>query len=302
MIENIYLNEMQSQKFGVEIEYSFITQRQSIEIVMDLFDGSDYDYKGRAWDVKIDSSIVAKRKQNGRIVDADDSYKCELVTPLLEYEDIELLQQVVRALRKAGADISLKSGIHIHVSEDGHTPQSLCNLINLMMSKEDLIEKSLCVSSERINVYCKKVDLDMIEIINKRKPRTMAVLKSIWYGYDLYYHRPYNSTRYKMLNYCSLFDGKGIEFRMFNSSLHAGEIKAYIQFCLAISQKAKCQSRAVARKSKMENERYIFRCWLLRLGLIGDEFKTCRFHMTKHLSGDSSFAVPESHNRKRNTV
>ena len=46
-----------------------------------------------------------------------------------------------------------------------------------------------------------------------------------------------------MLNLSSLFSGKGIELRLFNGSLHAGEVKAYIQFSLALCQSAKDLTR-----------------------------------------------------------
>lgn len=81
----------------------------------------------------------------------------------------------------------------------------------------------------------------------------------------------YNNSRYHGLN------------------LHAGEIKAYIQFCLAVAHQALTQKKASARKTETDNEKYAFRCWMLRLGLIGEEFKTCRLHMLKHLTGNSAW-------------
>ena len=73
------------------------------------------------------------------------------------------------------------------------------------------------------------------------------------------------------------------------STTHAGEIKAYIQFCLAVSHQALTQKKASARRTVTDNEKYAFRCWMLRLGLSGDEFKTCRLHFLKHLEGNSAW-------------
>lgn len=79
---------------------------------------------------------------------------------------------------------------------------------------------------------------------------------------------------------------------MFNSTLHAGEVKAYIQLCLAISHQALVQRGASRIKTQPENEKYTFRTWLLRLGLIGDEFKTARQHLLKNLEGNIAWRDP----------
>jgi hypothetical protein len=99
----------------------------------------------------------------------------------------------------------------------------------------------------------------------------------------------YSSTRYRMLNFHSVFSKGTVEFRCFNSTTHAGEIKAYIQFCLAVSHQALTQRSATYKPVVTDNAKYTFRCWLLRLGLIGDEFKTARLHLMKHLEGNSAW-------------
>ena len=118
----------------------------------------------------------------------------------------------------------------------------------------------------------------------------MAEFADIWYiqapfGRDEHY----NNSRYHGLNLHATFTKGTVEFRLFNGTLHAGEIKAYIQFCLAVAHQALTQKKASARKTETDNEKYAFRCWMLRLGLIGDEFKTCRLHMLKHLAGNSAW-------------
>lgn len=76
-----------------------------------------------------------------------------------------------------------------------------------------------------------------------------------------------------------------IEFRLFQfadpadgkcNGLHAGEMKAYIQLCLAMSQLAKMVRTASPKPQQTDNEKYAMRCWMLRLGFIGDEFATAR--------------------------
>ncbi len=104
--------------------------------------------------------------------------------------------------------------------------------------------------------------------------------------------RKQNSTRYHALNLHSVFNKGTVEFRLFNSTLHAGEVKSYIQLCLAISHQALIQKSASHTRTQSSNEKYTFRTWLLRLGLIGDEFKTARTHLLKNLDGNIAWKDP----------
>ena len=219
----------------------------------------------------------------------------ELVTPILRYEDIETLQELIRRLRKAGAvsDSDLQCGIHIGAKD--HTPNTLKNLVNLMAAKEDLIYKSLEIDPARVR-WCKKVNEDLIQAINKKKPKTLEQLADLWYsGYGFENRdRHYHTSRYHGLNLHSTFTKGTIEFRLFNGTLHAGKIRSYIVFCLAISHQSLTQKSASARRTHTDNEKYTFRCWLLRLGLIGEEFKNCRMHLMKALDGNSAWRNPNA--------
>jgi len=159
-----------------------------------------------------------------------------------------------------------------------------------MASKEDLLFKALRVSSDRAGRWCKKVETGFISRINEGRQKTKDDLKRIWYDGDTnrcYTH--YDQSRYHALNLHSVWQKGTIEFRCFNGTTHAGMIKAYIQLCLAISHQALTQNCASAKKTVTDNEKYTFRCWLLRLGLIGEEFETARHHLLANLSGDTAF-------------
>lgn len=69
----------------------------------------------------------------------------------------------------------------------------------------------------------------------------------------------------------------------------ADETKAYTAFVQAISEMAITQSRISAKEKEIINEKYEFRCFLLRLGMIGDEFKQARKILMKNLSGSAAF-------------
>lgn len=101
------------------------------------------------------------------------------------------------------------------------------------------------------------------------------------------------------MNLHSVFQKVTIEFRLFNSTTHAGKIKTYIQLCLAISAQALNQSSASRIKTTSTNEKYTFRTWLLRLGMIGDEFKTARKFLLENLEGGIAWKNPEQAERQK---
>lgn len=293
---------MKTQRFGIEIELTGITREEAAKVIANYFGtesnfaGTYYetyeaaDRLGRIWKATYDSSITAQKKVRGRIETAGDTYKTEIVSPILTYKDISDLQKIIRQLRHKGAFVNEKCGIHIHVDASNYTPQTLRNIVNIIASKEDILYKALKIDPRRLS-YCKKINEQLIETINQKKPKTMEQLKDIWYAEDPNSSRTkhYNSTRYHGLNLHATFTKGTVEFRIFNSTTHAGEIKAYIQFCLAVSHQALTQKSASPRRTVTDNEKYAFRCWMLRLGLIGDEFKTCRLHFLKNLEGNSAW-------------
>ena len=80
-----------------------------------------------------------------------------------------------------------------------------------------------------------------------------------------------------------------IEWRCFNSTLHAGRTKAYVNLCLAMSAQAISQRTSVMRKTVSDNELFTFRVWLVRMGLNGDEFKNTRDHLLANLQGNRAW-------------
>lgn len=221
----------------------------------------------------------------------DSLYSVEFVTPICNYDDIETIQELVRKLRGAGARVNSSCGLHCHIDASIHTPKTLRNIVNIMASKEDLLYKSLKVNVSREH-YCQKMDTRFLDEINNRPPMSMEQIKSMWYDGEDYSYRHYDNTRYHALNLHSVFYKGTIEFRLFNSTLHAGEVKSAIQLCLAISHQALIQKSARHAKTVSDNEKYTFRTWLLRLGLIGDEFKTARHHLLKNLDGNIAWKDP----------
>lgn len=78
-------------------------------------------------------------------------------------------------------------------------------------------------------------------------------------------------------------------FPWFTGCLDADTVKAYTHFITALCHLAKKQKRVLATEHPSTNEKYDFRCFLLRLGFIGKEYKDERKLLLQHLSGSSAF-------------
>ena len=291
---------MRSQRFGIEIEMTGLSRATAAKVLAGYWNteatyvGGTYDSyvvrddEGRQWKLVSDASI---RCQNRDGSSASKRNSVEFVSPICKYEDIPKIQEMIRLLKNNGARVNDSCGIHVHVDASPHTPQTLKNVVNIMASKEDMLYKALKVQVDRER-YCKKADLRFLDAINNHRPRTLSEIEQMWYNGASRRYQHYDDTRYRALNLHSVFSKGTIEFRLFNSTLHAGEVKSYIQLCLAISHQGLVQKSASRSRTQSDNEKYTFRTWLLRLGMIGDEFKTARLHLLKNLEGNIAWKDP----------
>ena len=239
---------MKNQTFGVEIETTGLGRERTAQVIAELF-GTTARYIGRHlgdWHIPMPDGRKWVVERDGSVTDPS----AEVVSPVCRWDDIPMVQEVVRALRQAGAKADASCGIHIHVGLGEHTPQSLRRLTNIVNAKEDLLTQALGISPSRRRQWCKPVDPAFLAELNRRKPATMDALAQLWYKTN----NPttsdwrdcasshYDHSRYHLLNLHAAFSTERpahtIEFRAFNGTLHAGEVKAYIQLCLAISHQA----------------------------------------------------------------
>ncbi len=283
--------KIQDQKFGVEIELKSITRSDAAQVIANYFGthseyiGGGYkaytatDRKGRTWKAMSDSSIndISTRQ-------------CEVVTPILVYDDIEDLQNIIRLLRAAGAQADGSCGIHVHVDGANHTPASLTRLMNFAIGRQDLFYEALEIK-ERANTWCKKISPKLFKAMKNDLEKTQLSMENIWYssandGYSRgISHEHYNTTRYHGINLHAFFTKGTVEFRLFNGTTHAGKIKAYIQFCLAMSAWAinaddKMYYKSCLNYTPEQKEALMMRVLTRRLGMVGAEFKTARLHLT----------------------
>ena len=170
-----------------------------------------------------------------------------------------------------------------------------------MAAHEQQIGRAIKISESRTEHYCRIVNPKFLEALNAKKPQTMSELADIWYkGNNADYARNthYNDSRYHMLNLHASFTKGTIEFRLFqfdeesinhDGGINGDQLKSYIQLCLAMSELAKELKSASPKPQQTENGKYAFRCWMLRLGFIGEEFKTARKVLLENMSGDGAW-------------
>ncbi len=284
---------MQDLKWGIEIETVKIERRKAAEAVQSVvggrvaYEGGSYDcysvtdLQGRKWKVVRDSSLST----------VPSSLQSEVVSPVLTFEDIPQLQEVVRALRKAKAKCHSNCGIHIHVESAPFNAKKLANLAKMVYKNEELFIHALGINQSRLASYTRRMDEAFIRRIERRTPQTMNELNQALYGRMNRNPHHYDRERYHILNLHNAFYANTIEWRAANSVLHAGKVKSYIFLVLALAAKA-INSKAASCKKKEFNPgsaKYDLRVVLLSLGFIGPKFKTARQHLLANMPGDAAW-------------
>ena len=139
---------MRDLRYGIEIEMTGLSRGKAAETLAGFFGtraehtGGSYDAyavrdaQDRVWKLVSDGSIQTQKKVRGQTVAADSTYSVELVSPVCVYEDIETIQEIVRALRRNSALVNDSCGIHVHVGAEKFDAQHLRNITNIMASKE----------------------------------------------------------------------------------------------------------------------------------------------------------------------
>lgn len=280
---------LKKQRFGVEVEFTGITREMAAKAVQEVVGGTISgprrdayytrtikDSQRRTWKVMRDSSISPKMNVGSA---NPDEYRVEFVTPPLKYEDIETLQNIIRKFKEIGGVPHSSCGIHIHIDGANHTATSLRRMVNFMLSRQEIIYEALNIGARK-DRWCRPICKKLYDTMKKESNLTKDKAEQIWYSEanDNYWggvnHNHYNETRYHALNLHSFFSKGTVEFRLFNSTLHAGRIKAYIQFCLAMSAWAiesndKIVFRSVSGYSADKKVTLMYHILTNRLGLYG---------------------------------
>lgn len=278
--------------FGTELEYTGISRERAAKAIHSVVGGS-VRYTGGgydAWTVFAPDGREWKAVSDGSL--GSRATSAEVVTPILTWADIETLQAVVRELRKAGAKTPECTSQHVHVGVSEFSARQIANLARIFYKQEELILKAAGTLQRRINNYTRRTDRSFIERLEAAKPQSRETLNRAWFGYENPNPSHYDNARYRAINLNNVWRTGTVEFRLFNGTTHAGEVKAHIALCLGIAALAKTARAASTKNQRPYNEasaKYDTRVFLLRLGMIGDEFKNVRMHLLKRMPGSAAW-------------
>jgi len=286
------VEKIQNLTYGTELEYTGINRETAALAIQSVVGGSIRHTGGAydAWEVMDMAGRVWKAVTDGSLGDRANS--AEVVTPILKYADIKLLQDVIRALRKAGAQTPECTSQHVHVGIQGWTPRQIANLARIYYKQEVLIMKAVGTLPARMAHYTKPTDREFIDRLEAAKPTTDEELNKAWFGRYNPHPEHYENHRYRGLNLNNVWRTGTVEFRIFNGVRHAGVAKANILLALALAAKAfaaKCASSKKPREYSETSAKYDFRVLLLNLGMNGPEFKNTRMHLLKNLPGSAAW-------------
>lgn len=285
---------MKTLTIGTELEFTGLTRKAAAEVVAKYF-GTTASYTGEgyaAWTIKGGDGREWKILRDTSIREDCTGEQCELVTPILNWADIELLQDIVWDLRAAGGKVNWSCGQHVHIGSAGMTGTAIRNLVNVIASREELFYKALKVDRDRKRRYCKPIEERFLKELNAKKPERLTEVKAIWYGDERDHSDHYDYSRYHAVNLHATFTKGTIEFRWFNGTLDMFEVAAAIHLSAALVAFAKRAKKTLYRPINTDNAKFAMRTFLTRpqgLNLNGEEFSATRDFLTKNLEGNGAW-------------
>lgn len=290
------ISKIEGLTYGVELEYEKISKEVAVRALERLF-GTHAQYVGTyldAWAVPMPDGRMWKVENDGSL-----DTGCETVSPVLTLADMDTLQNVVRALRHAGAKVRNTCGLHIHVGAGDMTPKHLVNLMKIWHVEENFITKACGVVADRLAWFTRPSEIGFVRNAAKIKKPTWKQLADIYYRGNETLARPrsshYCAARYRTVNLHNLFGSKSgyawakptVEFRLFEATTHAGEVKANILFALSVVARAKHVRYTIMQDRKSTggvNAGKELAAWLTRFGWTDEYFKTAKHHILKRVA------------------
>ena len=142
--------------------------------------------------------------------------------------------------------------------------------------EEVLVEKEMEEEAE-VNRLCISFPKSMYD------ERTLENLKNLVEGKGALMKKAFKAESLEIV-----VDDEKVSFPWFEL-IDSDHFNAYTQFIAAITKMAREQKRILGKERAVENEKYAFRCFLLRLGFIGDDYKLTRKILLENLEGSAAF-------------
>ena len=160
----------------------------------------------------------------------------------------------------------------VAVPMEGHTGITLRSLVNMVFSKQALIKKSLSIKANIIeDDFCLGINRAKVETLEDFKTAIddIGVSSCPGIGFD--------------------FGDNIITFRFLEDEVSVEKVKAYTQLVALLNQNAMALKHASAKSKDTDNDKFTFRVWLVKIGMVGDEYKIARKVLLERLKGNSAF-------------
>ena len=161
----------------------------------------------------------------------------------------------------------------VEVPTTNHTGSSIRNLINLLYTRADLLNKALGTGF-RVDTGLTEALKDEASILTKE-----SLLAAI---------AAYENEHGKAIDGLTITQER-ITFGTLPETNDAEVLRTFTVLCGMMNKQALDQKRIQAKKVNEENEKYALRIWLTRLGMNGPEYKDARRILMANLTGNSAF-------------
>ncbi|SPF52855.1 conserved hypothetical protein [Candidatus Desulfosporosinus infrequens] len=196
-----------------------------------------------------------------------------------EIGDNEILRTVLGALKTV--ETNAEGNGTVILSLQGSNGNALRNIANLIWYKQKLIQKALGRESDI-------VPEGLIDAINSVPIDTLEEFAEVVNtAIDVGKIEGNSELEFDTVD-------KTLSFSFSNASLDANEVFAFITLCQLINEQGKKQRFSSTKQREVVNDKYSFRCFLLKLGFIGDAYKTERKILLARLTGDGAYRTGEA--------
>ncbi|RKD25218.1 hypothetical protein SAMN02745883_01775 [Caminicella sporogenes DSM 14501] len=238
--------------------------RKEIVKALETYFGVKANYLGAptfAYQLKTEDEIYTIDRE-GKIIKASGE----------EVKLIEIFNLTKNTEANDSEEFDAKTYFEVNLPMEDHSGRTLRNLVNMIYSKQALIKKAFEIEEDLV-----KEDFSIG--INEVKIETLEDFKTALEDIG---ERSCPGVEF---DFCE----KTITFKFLQGEENTEKVKVYKQFVSILNENAKKLKYASVKVKLTDNEKYTFRTWLLRLGMIGDEYKFARKELLKNLSGNGAF-------------
>lgn len=223
---------------------------------------------------KVKSKYLGVPSCNYQIQTEDETYTIDRAGKIINSKGEEVELEVLLNIRPKPIEFTELevTSFEVSVPMEGHTGVTLRNLVNMIYSKQELIKKSLDINEDIIKEeFCIG--------INEAKIETMEDFKNVVKDVVAKYNSSISFD----------FENSKLTFKFFEGEVSSEKVKAYTKLVALMNESAKELKRVSTKVKETDNDKFTFRVFLIRLGMVGDEYKDIRKMLLKNLDGNSAF-------------